>query len=118
MTPAADGAPLPSLRRFALGLALIAIAAVAIRIAFVLIVDPKVPRIGDANAYHLLAENLAHGRGYIRPFDRQLLGITRPTAEYPPLFPALLAIPSFLGAAQRREPAPRLGVRRRRHGRA
>ncbi len=97
MTPAADGASLPSSRRFAVGLALVAIAAVAIRIAFILIVAPAVPRIGDANAYHLLAENLAHGRGYIRPFDRQLLGLTRPTAEYPPLFPALLAIPSFLG---------------------
>jgi 4-amino-4-deoxy-L-arabinose transferase-like glycosyltransferase len=97
MTPAADGDASPS-RTFTLGLALIAFAAVAIRIAFVVIVDPKVPRIGDANAYHLLAENLAHGRGYVRPFDRQLLGLTRPTAEYPPLFPALLAIPAFLGA--------------------
>ena len=96
MTPADHGDSSPS-RDFTLGLALIAVAAVAIRVAFVLIVDPKVPRIGDANAYHLLAENLARGRGYIRPFDRQL-GLTRPTAEYPPLFPALLAIPSRLGA--------------------
>ena len=34
---------------------------------------------------------LARGDGYIRPFDALLLGRNRPTAEYPPLFPGLLA---------------------------
>jgi 4-amino-4-deoxy-L-arabinose transferase-like glycosyltransferase len=85
-------------RRFTISLALIALGALAIRIVFVLVVNPKVPTLGDANAYHLLAENLAKGRGYIRPFDDQLLHLRRATAEYPPLFSVLLAIPARLGA--------------------
>src|SRR5689334_2003726 len=83
--------------RFAIALATVALVAFVIRVLFVVIVDPTVPRIGDASAYHLLAENLAHGHGYIRPFDKLLLGKTRFTAEYPPLFAAVLAIPARLG---------------------
>jgi 4-amino-4-deoxy-L-arabinose transferase-like glycosyltransferase len=82
---------------FAIGLLLIAMAALTIRVLFVVVVDPEVPRIGDASAYHLLAENLADGKGYIRPFDQELLGKTRATAEYPPLFPSVVAVPAFLG---------------------
>ena len=88
MSSAAD---LASDRRFARVLAAIAAAAVALRVTFVLVVDPVVPRIGDASAYHLLARGLASGAGYVRPFDLSLLGRVRPTAEYPPLFPTLLA---------------------------
>jgi hypothetical protein len=87
-----------SVPRFPFLLGAIALGALLVRMAFVLIVDPTVPRVGDASAYHLLANNLADGHGYIRPFDFAVLGRTRPTAEYPPLFPALLAVPSFLGA--------------------
>jgi 4-amino-4-deoxy-L-arabinose transferase-like glycosyltransferase len=82
---------------FAVALGGIGAVAFVIRIAFVRIVDPKVPALGDATAYHLLGENLAHGDGYIRPFDALLLHQTRPTAEYPPLFPLLLSIPARLG---------------------
>jgi 4-amino-4-deoxy-L-arabinose transferase-like glycosyltransferase len=85
-------------RAFLIALAAIAIGAFAVRIIFVLVVDPKLPDIGDATAYHLLANNLADGRGYIRPFDFRILHVSRPTAEYPPLFPALLSVPSFFGA--------------------
>jgi 4-amino-4-deoxy-L-arabinose transferase-like glycosyltransferase len=84
--------------RFAFALAGIALGALGIRIAFVVVVAPKVPALGDASAYHLIAEHLAHGGGYIRPFDDLLLHLQRPTAEYPPLFPALLALPARLGA--------------------
>jgi 4-amino-4-deoxy-L-arabinose transferase-like glycosyltransferase len=83
--------------RFAIALAAIAIVALAIRIAFVVIVAPAVPRLGDANAYHLLAEQLAENRGYIRPFDHLLLRLNRPTAEYPPLFPVLLSFATRAG---------------------
>jgi 4-amino-4-deoxy-L-arabinose transferase-like glycosyltransferase len=83
--------------RFGAKLALVALVALAIRILFIVIVAPTVPQLGDASAYHLLAENLAHGRGYIRPFDFQRLGLVRPTAEYPPLFPAVLSIAVRLG---------------------
>lgn len=84
---------------FAIALAVIAVSALAIRVAFVVVVDPEVPPVGDASAYHLLAENLADGSGYIRPFDDQLLHRERATAEYPPLFPAVLAVPARLGAS-------------------
>ena len=68
-----------------------------IRIVFIVVVAPQVPTLGDASAYHLLAENLAHGRGYIRPFDDLLLHVRRPTAEYPPLFATVLSVPARLG---------------------
>ena len=83
--------------RFALGLAAVVVVALAVRVAYTLAVDPVVPEVGDANAYHLLADNLAAGRGYIRPFDLTILDRVRPTAEYPPLLPALLAVPSLVG---------------------
>ncbi len=85
-------------RAFLIALLAIAVAALIVRVGFVLVVDPKLPDPGDATAYHLLANNLADGHGYIRPFDFRILHVARPTAEYPPLFPALLAVPSFLGA--------------------
>ena len=84
--------------RFEIVLAAIALVALAIRILFVVVVAPKVPMLGDSNAYHLLAEQLARGDGYIRPFDKLLLHVQRPTAEYPPLFPILLSVPTRLGA--------------------
>jgi 4-amino-4-deoxy-L-arabinose transferase-like glycosyltransferase len=83
--------------RFAVGLAAIALVALAIRIGFVVIVSPTVPRLGDANAYHLLARQLADGQGYIRPFDHLLLHLKRPTAEYPPLFPLVLSAATRIG---------------------
>ncbi|MDQ6855113.1 MAG: glycosyltransferase family 39 protein [Actinomycetota bacterium] len=76
----------------------IAVIALAVRVAFVLVVNPTLPDPGDATAYHLLANNLADGHGYIRPFDFKILHVSRPTAEYPPLFPALLSVPAYLGA--------------------
>jgi len=86
-----------SQKTFWVGLGGIAVGAVVIRIVFIVVVAPKVPTLGDASAYHLLAEHLAHGGGYIRPFDNLLLHVQRPTAEYPPLFPLLLSVPARLG---------------------
>ena len=88
----------PRNRSFLIAVLAIGVIALAIRVAFVLIVDPTLPDPGDATAYHLLANNLADGHGYIRPFDFRILHLSRPTAEYPPLFPALLSVPSYLGA--------------------
>jgi 4-amino-4-deoxy-L-arabinose transferase-like glycosyltransferase len=83
---------------FSLGLAAAAVLALAVRWIFISVVDPHVPTIGDATAYHLLANNLAAGRGYIRPFDLLLLHKVHATAEYPPLFPAVVSVASWLGA--------------------
>ncbi|HEY5170262.1 MAG TPA: hypothetical protein VIK54_00910, partial [Acidimicrobiia bacterium] len=60
-------------QRFALALGGVALVALGIRIAFVIVVAPQVPALGDATAYHLLAENLARTGAYIRPFDDLLL---------------------------------------------
>lgn len=60
-------------------------------------VDPDVPDIGDATAYHLLADGIAEGDGYLRPFDRREFGIERPTAEYAPLHPTVLAVADAAG---------------------
>lgn len=76
---------------------LIGAAALVVRVVFILVVDPQVPAVGDASAYHLLANNLAAGRGYIRPFDLQKFARLVATAEYPPLFPAFLSLFARLG---------------------
>ena len=84
-------------RRFAIGLVAIGAVALVARVLFVVVVDPTVPPMGDASTYHLLAQNLADGQGYIRPFDSAILGEMRPTAEFPPLFPSVLAVIDRLG---------------------
>lgn len=61
---------------------------------------PEVPVLGDARAYHLLAENLADGRGYIRPYEFAAnAGQRIKTAEYPPGLPVLLAVATKAGAS-------------------
>jgi len=84
-------------RGFAAWLLLISFGALLVRLAYLIFVHPDVPRVSDASAYHLLANNLADGLGYIRPFDLSKLGLEHTTAEYPPLFPALLSIWSWFG---------------------
>lgn len=81
-------------RWFVLGLASIALVSAVVRIAYTLGVSDDLPTIGDAETYHLLANNLADGDGYIRPHDLE----ARPTAEFPPLFPAVLSLLSLVGA--------------------
>ncbi|MBV8949620.1 MAG: hypothetical protein JOZ99_02000, partial [Actinobacteria bacterium] len=83
---------------FAIGLGIAAVLALVVREVFISTVDPHVPPIGDASAYHLLANNLAAGRGYIRPFDLLVIHKIHTTAEYPPLFPAVLSVVSWFGA--------------------
>lgn len=60
---------------------------------------PEVPVLGDARAYHLLAENLADGRGYIRPYEFAADGTEIKTAEYPPGLPVVLAVATKAGAS-------------------
>jgi hypothetical protein len=84
-------------RRVVLGLVALATLGLAVRVGWILAVDPDVPEVGDATAYHLLAEGLAGGDGYVRPFDRVLFDLDRPTAEYPPLHPAVLAAADAVG---------------------
>lgn len=67
------------------------------RVAYVLLFDPVVRPISDGGNYHLLAGNIAHGRGYIAPYDWAFLHHARPTAEFAPLHPTLLAVATLLG---------------------
>lgn len=81
-------------RHFFAALGLVAVAALAIRLGYTLAVSADLPTIGDAETYHLLANRLADGDGYVRPRDP----VPVPSAEFPPLFPAVLALASLLGA--------------------
>lgn len=59
----------------------------------------EIPRLqfSDAQNFHRLANNLADGEGFVRPVDLDLFDLRRPTAEYPPLFPAFLSLTSLAG---------------------
>lgn len=82
-------------------LGLVVLAALAVRLAYTLGVDPRGGEtsypFSDARIYHLLGKNLADGKGYLRPYDLELLEVEHPTAEYPPLFPFALATLSAVG---------------------
>lgn len=71
--------------------------ALAVRVTYVLVAEPTIRPISDGRNYHLLATNLAEGRGYIAPFDWAFLRDARPTAEFMPLHPALLAMATIVG---------------------
>ncbi|HEY3670498.1 MAG TPA: glycosyltransferase family 39 protein [Acidimicrobiia bacterium] len=90
-------AVLTRVRGFLGALLLITGVALGIRLGYAVAVDPQVPELSDASAYHLLANDLADGKGYVRPFDLAAFGLTHPTAEYPPLFPAALSVASLAG---------------------
>ncbi len=94
--------------RFARQLGVIVAVAALLRVLVVVLVDPHVPALGDASAYHLLANHLADGLGYIRPFDFTKFHLVVPTAEYPPLHPFVLSFFARLGA--RSVEAQRLGL--------
>lgn len=86
-------------RGFPGGLALIALAALALRLFYALVVMRNVhPELGDGVEFHLLAGLLADGHGYIQPgaflFQH---GRVVPTAEKPILFPLYLSAWTKLG---------------------
>jgi 4-amino-4-deoxy-L-arabinose transferase-like glycosyltransferase len=92
------GAPTmePSSTTFRWRLLAIVLGALAIRTAYVIAVARHQPLIGDAETYHLLAETVSSGRGYVRP--RELFsGEVIPTAEFPPAYPLILSVASLLG---------------------
>jgi len=82
-------------RTFAVRLAVIAAVALLLRLLYVLIVMRGVGVGGDGLEFHLLANQLADGDGYIEPL------IVAPghlaTADKPPLYPLALSVPSWLG---------------------
>jgi hypothetical protein len=108
VTPATVPEPTRPDRTFLVALLAIAFAALVVRVLVIVVVDPHVPPLGDASAYHLLANHLADGRGYIRPFDLVKFHLVVPTAEYPPLHPFVLSLLARVG--MRSVEAQRVGL--------
>jgi 4-amino-4-deoxy-L-arabinose transferase-like glycosyltransferase len=92
------------MRRFPVTLAGLTVLGLAVRIVYALMADT--PRgVGDDLWFHVVANGIVNGRGFSDPFNSLSHGMTvfgqygdpSPTAFHPPLFPALLAIPSAIG---------------------
>jgi len=74
------------------------ITGIGLRVTYVIRVTRGKPLpVGDALNYHLLAESLAHGAGYIRSIDVLFGGARTPTAEFPPLWPMVMAALDLVG---------------------
>ena len=106
--PATGEAPAAARRnRFAWGLAAIVLVGFAIRVVYILTArrdffdDFKVGgdpfRLGDAYLYQRGARLLAEGKGFINPYQYDLLGVRQEDASHVPLFMLWLWIPSVLG---------------------
>jgi hypothetical protein len=80
---------------FRAALAAIVLAGLGLRLLYALVVMHDVGVGGDGLQFHILANQLASGDGYVQPL------IVSPdhvaTADKPPLYPLVLAVPSLLG---------------------
>src|SRR3954469_5663792 len=83
-------------RPFATRLAGIAGVGLPIRLVYSLAVMGDRTPGGDGREFHLLANVLAKTGSYLQPFQYAYLHHTVPTTEKPPLYPTLLALPSWL----------------------
>ena len=86
-----------SKRAFCAALWVAAAVGVALRVFHIQRGDSGVREFGDAEKYRLLAELMADGEGYLRVYEFFLNGRKVPTAEFPPLWPMLLAVLDLLG---------------------
>lgn len=78
-----------------------AVVGVTLRFVYVLTARRVGPQAGDAETYYRLGQGLSAGNGYVRPLELGVLGESVPTAEFPPLWPALLAVVDLLGIESR-----------------
>lgn len=83
-------------RRWFVALALIAIAGLALRIAYVLITKNPRHLGGDDFYYHYGANLLVDGRGFVDPIQLLQFHRTTPGAAHPPGYIVALALPSLL----------------------
>lgn len=74
----------------------VAVVAFAVRLAYALAVAPDITFLDDDTYYHVTANALADGDGYVRPIELTQ-GELVPSAEHPPLYSGLLALVSLLG---------------------
>jgi 4-amino-4-deoxy-L-arabinose transferase-like glycosyltransferase len=82
-------------RRWFVGLGVIAVGALALRIAYVLITKDPLPLGGDNFYYHHGANLLVDGDGFVDPFQLLLAHHRTPGAVHPPGYIVALAIPSL-----------------------
>ena len=78
--------------------AMIVVAAMALRLLYVLVLARHVPMAGDASFFHAEANLVAEGKGFIEPFVHTAYGIDVPTASHPPLYTLWLSLASLAGA--------------------
>lgn len=71
--------------------------AIILRVLYLRFVGEPIPRICDASSYYQLGTNLAEGKGYVNWYKLKHGGQSLPTANFPPLYPALLALLHHLG---------------------
>jgi 4-amino-4-deoxy-L-arabinose transferase-like glycosyltransferase len=83
-------------RTFIRGLVLITVLGFAVRLAYVLIARRNHVPGGDAFFYHVGANLLVDGKGFIAPLP-YALGAQIQAADHPPLYITFLAIPSAMG---------------------
>jgi 4-amino-4-deoxy-L-arabinose transferase-like glycosyltransferase len=84
-------------RNFAVRLAAIAAAGVALRLLYLLTIGRSVTGIGDWWFYHWQANAIAHGLGFVEPFRLGYDGLRLPSAGHPPLYPLVLSVVSLAG---------------------
>ena len=83
--------------RFGVALAVIAAAGFAVRVVYAFVVDPALGF--DAIWYVLQAGTIAEGVGYVDPAPFYEQGVETATANFPPLWPGLLALVNVIGIA-------------------
>jgi 4-amino-4-deoxy-L-arabinose transferase-like glycosyltransferase len=83
--------------RFRLVVATISLAALLLRVLYVLLDRRGTPIVGDAYYFHRAANLLADGRGFIGPYQLDLKGVTAQSADHPPAYIVYLALWSLAG---------------------
>ena len=88
----------PSERRFWLVLAIIVGAGLLVRVLYTLLEAPTpAPTLNDEFYFAALPKLIADGHGWIAPVEFVFKGISRPTAEHPPFYTAVLTGFAWLG---------------------
>lgn len=84
-------------QRWLLALGIVVLAALALRVGYVLGWKNPAPVLGDAFYYHYGANLFADGQGFPDPYAWKLTGAFEPEALHPPLYIVVLGLGSLVG---------------------